>query len=312
MQSGKNVANYLQRTLASKGYLVAKMVRTGKGQMISLPRAVDVNLVDTADLKIIRDEEVRAIAKRRSKLADLLKKGYVTVYDQCLQEVKDKLEAMDNWKRIQREQLLDELIMKIKRICIGFNDHKQEVFNLVQALKTLFLYTQTDRETMEEYGWNFRSFWDTVEVFGGLPGVHEGLVAGILKEPGHVSGTSATPTKIKNVEEEASNSVKAALLIRGRTRGGMGGSRTSWQTTTSWGQISTPTSLTRQCTSLGTIKCQNQVGARGGPEQMQAEWHSSSKAAKAAKEAEAAAAAGEPDKERQAHQELTQAGEMPQ
>jgi hypothetical protein len=85
----------------------------------------------------------------------------------------------------------------------------------VQALKTLFLYTQTDRETVEEYSWNFRSFWNTVEAFGGLPGVHKGLVAGILKEPGRVSGSSPTPTKIKNVEEEASKSVKAVLLISG-------------------------------------------------------------------------------------------------
>jgi hypothetical protein len=115
-QLHKNVANYLQRTSASKGYLVAKMVRTGKAQTISLPAAVDVNLPDAADLKIIRDEEVRAIAKRRSKLVDLLKKGYAMVYNQCLQEVKDKLKAMDNWERIQWEQLLDKLITKIQRI----------------------------------------------------------------------------------------------------------------------------------------------------------------------------------------------------
>ncbi len=41
----------------------------------------------------------------------------------------------------QRQQLLHELIQMIERICVGFNDHKQEVFNLVQSLKTLFLYT---------------------------------------------------------------------------------------------------------------------------------------------------------------------------
>jgi hypothetical protein len=86
--------------LASEGYLVAKTVRTGKAQRISLPAAVDVNLPDVADLKIIRDKEVWAIAKRRSKLANLLKKGYATVYDQCSQEVKDKLKATDNWERI--------------------------------------------------------------------------------------------------------------------------------------------------------------------------------------------------------------------
>ena len=50
----------------------------------------------------------------------------------------------------------------------------------MQSLKTLFLYTQSDKETVEEYGRNFRSLWDTVEAFGGSPGVHEGLVRGIL------------------------------------------------------------------------------------------------------------------------------------
>ncbi len=55
---------------------------------------------------------------------------------------------------------------------MGFDDHKQEVFNLVQALKALFLYSQSKKETVKEYGLNFKSFWDTVEVFRGTPGLH--------------------------------------------------------------------------------------------------------------------------------------------
>ena len=73
--------------------------------------------------------------------------------------MRDKLEVSDDWERMQREQLLHDLIGKIKRICVGFDDHKQEIFNLVQALKTLFLYTQTNKETVEEYTQNFKSLW---------------------------------------------------------------------------------------------------------------------------------------------------------
>jgi len=36
---------------------------------------------------------------------------------------------------------------------VGFNDHKQEIFNLVQSLKTLFLYTQSDKETVAGTPW---------------------------------------------------------------------------------------------------------------------------------------------------------------
>jgi hypothetical protein len=45
---------------------------------------------------------------------------------------------------------------------LGFDNHKQEVFNLVQALKMLFLYTQGEKDTVEEFGQNFeasRKWW---------------------------------------------------------------------------------------------------------------------------------------------------------
>ena len=106
--------------------------------------------------------------------------------------------------------------MKIEKICVGFDDHKQEVFNLVQSLKTMFLYTQSDKETVEEYGRNFRSLWDTVEVFIGSPGVHEGLVRGILSNS--MRGTTPTAHERSDAEEASSEAVKAALLISGADR----------------------------------------------------------------------------------------------
>jgi hypothetical protein len=160
----------------SEGYLVAKRVRTGKKQLIALPLAVDENAIDVNDQRIIRAEEVKTVAKRRLKQEDALKKGYAMVYDQCSQEVKDKLEATNNWECIQQDQSLHELIQKVEWICIGFDNHKQEVFNLVQALKMLFLYTQGEKDGVNQYGRNFRSLWDTVKAFGGLLGVHKGLI----------------------------------------------------------------------------------------------------------------------------------------
>ena len=69
--------------------------------------------------------------------------------------MRDKLEATDDWDKTQRDQSLHELIQKIERICVRFDDHKQEVFNLVQALKMLFLFTQGEKDTVDENGRNF-------------------------------------------------------------------------------------------------------------------------------------------------------------
>jgi hypothetical protein len=63
-ESRKNIANYLQRSLAAEGYLVAEMVRTGKKQTIKLLTAVDKNTLDKDDLNIIRNKEIKSMAKR--------------------------------------------------------------------------------------------------------------------------------------------------------------------------------------------------------------------------------------------------------
>jgi hypothetical protein len=55
-----------------------------------------------------------------------------------------------------------------------------------------------------------------VEAFGGLPGVHKGLVDGLLKQPGQVSDKdNIRDDERKSEEEEANELVKAALLISG-------------------------------------------------------------------------------------------------
>ena len=63
-QSRKNVANYLQLTTLAEGYLVAKMVRTRKKQIIELLPPINKSGADTEDQKLIRAKEVKMIAKR--------------------------------------------------------------------------------------------------------------------------------------------------------------------------------------------------------------------------------------------------------
>jgi hypothetical protein len=150
-----------------ESYLVAETIRMGMAQNILLPAAVDPNAPDKADLELIWVEVVKSVMKRQQKLEESLKKGYATVYDQSSQEVRDKLKVTKDWETVQATQSLDELIKRIKRICISFYNHKQSVFNLVQSLKSLFLYTQSEKDTVEEYARNFWSLWDTVEAFGG-------------------------------------------------------------------------------------------------------------------------------------------------
>ena len=53
-QLQKNIANYLQRTSANAGYLVAETVRTGREQIIKLSPAIDPNAADANNHRISR------------------------------------------------------------------------------------------------------------------------------------------------------------------------------------------------------------------------------------------------------------------
>ncbi len=89
----------------------------------------------------------------------------------------------------------------------------------MQALKTLFLFTQGEKDSVDEYGQNFRSLWNTMEAFGGSPGVHRGLVQSVLNQPGRVDDPSnITEKERREAEEEVAESVKAALLVSGANK----------------------------------------------------------------------------------------------
>jgi hypothetical protein len=254
-QSRKYVANYLQQTAADKGYLVTETVRTEKEQLIALPPAINPNVADAVDQKIIQDEVIRDIAKQKAKLDSVLKKGYATVWDQCSQEVRDKLESSNNWDKIQREQLLHHLINKIKRICVGFDDHKQENFNLVQVLKTLFLYTQGKKESVEEYSRNFKSLWDTAEAFIGSTGMQKGLIKGLLTTPGRVANQSmVTAAELAAAESKVAEAVKAAMLISGANKARYGRLKEQLANNYLLGTDQYPTRLRRCPESWETIR----------------------------------------------------------
>ncbi len=102
---------------------------------------------------------------------------------------------------------------------MGFDNHKQEVFNLVQVLKMLFLYTQGEKDTVEEFMRNFRSLWEMVEAFGGSPGVHKGLIDGLLSNTTQVNDMhNPTNYEIAEAEDDLCKAVKATLLISGANK----------------------------------------------------------------------------------------------
>ncbi len=56
---------------------------------------MDKNAPDKDDLNIIRNKEIKSMAKRQHKLGEPLMKGFAAVCEQCSREVKEKLEHQE-------------------------------------------------------------------------------------------------------------------------------------------------------------------------------------------------------------------------
>ncbi len=83
-------------------------------------------------------------------------------------------------------------------------------------MKMLFLYTQGEKDGVNQYGCNFRSLWDMVEAFRGSPGMHRRLVNALLKDPSWVKDVhNVTPKERAEAKETTCKAVKAAMLISG-------------------------------------------------------------------------------------------------
>ena len=134
------------------------------------------------DEVILQAQAAKSMGKQRIQLDNDLKRAFAVVYEQCSQEIKDKLATSEGWEAIETNQSMHGLVNKIERLCVGFDDHKQETFNLVQSLKTLYLYSQGDKELVDDYARNQKSLWNTSVAFGTSPGVHQKLVGDLQLE----------------------------------------------------------------------------------------------------------------------------------
>ncbi len=76
-----------------------------------------------------------------------------------------------------------------------------------------------EKEPVKEYGRNLKSLWDTVEAFGGSPGLHKGMMEALAKDATRFANVGVpTEDEITKMENEANEPVKTALLISGANK----------------------------------------------------------------------------------------------
>ena len=217
--SKRNVTNFVQWLLTYEVHIAAETIKTGKVQTIVLPPAIpegttDAEKANARDDNIFKNVQISAIGKRSIKLEEALNKGFAIVYNQCSEGVKSKLKASANWDQIEANQSLHNLINTIQKNCVGHDDTNQDMYNVVQACKNIFLFWKEDRTSTEDYLQDFKSYWDTCEAYKAEPAHHPQIVKARL---GEIAPNPMTlvPTNIEKTqaESEIKEEFMAGLVI---------------------------------------------------------------------------------------------------
>ena len=171
--------------------------------------------VDPAETTIYQ-EEIRMVAKRRGNLRDGMHWAYALLKGQCPPSTWGKIAGEEGFEKIDAAKDPIELKRRIKRVCCGFQAHKQRTYALAQAIVLLATSVQEFNESPEDFYRNFDAKWGMIEQFGGSLSKHPGLIRDKAVELAEADGRGEDAVEdadVEMAEEMVSDKIKACLML---------------------------------------------------------------------------------------------------
>jgi hypothetical protein len=195
---------------------VTKVIKTLT--LITLTPPADPPTGSTAGVTKLWEIELTNFVKRRLKLEDNLHRLYALIWGQCTEHMKDKLEAMPNFEKMDVDQDSVALLKAIKGMTYKFADQKYLPFALADAVVRLDRMFQSKDMTDSEYLEKFKSMVAVIEHYGGTVGVHPKMVqnelATITGSP-YSDNTTYSPAQIAEAKLDGKERYLACLFLMG-------------------------------------------------------------------------------------------------
>ena len=186
----EKLCNYFQASL-NMGSDVAWALRNLQHPVIDFPNEPgeydgDGNVVraPTAIEEHRYKREYDAAYKRDECYAENIKKAYATAFEHCTPSLKALLKGDADYPNFYANQDGVELVRKIKGLCCRFDTTKQAVRAIVGADKGIYLFTQLNGVSNDEYFEQFNALVDTAESYGSSLGHSKALVDAQLAKEG--------------------------------------------------------------------------------------------------------------------------------
>jgi hypothetical protein len=167
----------------------------------------------------IWEKRVDEHVKRQSYLVENMKTVYSLVWGQCIDVMRQRLEAMIEFRRLSSDRDGLELIMAIKDLIFKFQSQKFLPQALHKSARRFYSCRQGKQMTTQAYLELFQNTVDVIQHSGGAIGNHPGIVDMIMSRRGLTAALTSDAEKAEVANEAQDEYLAVAILLHAdRTR----------------------------------------------------------------------------------------------
>ncbi len=173
----KNIKNYIQKTYKDPDDIV-KTIQQMKRVSLSYPgklKKTDKECCnsngdldpDAFNMAVFAwKEDYKLMKLRMDKYKGNKSNAWALIYDQCLGELKNKLEETQDYDTAKSGNNVAKLMTMIRGYCCQFNLPSNEYMAIVAAIKNLFYFFQKAEQSNADYHKDFTVMLEVIEEYG--------------------------------------------------------------------------------------------------------------------------------------------------
>ncbi len=170
---------------------------------------------DTFEMAVLAwKEDYKSMKYRMERYKGIKSNAWALMYDQCLPELKNKLEGTKGYADTKRMNDVAKLLIMIRGYCCQFDLLSNVYMAIVAAIKNLFYFFQMNNQSNTDYHEDFIAMLEVMEEYGGagsmrhVPNMSRKKIQSMGMDLG-----KATSDQLKQAKKTVRDKFLAALML---------------------------------------------------------------------------------------------------
>ncbi len=170
----RNIKNYIQKTYKEPDDIVKTIQQMKKADLAypAKPKKDDPECLDDSrnpdpdafEMAVFTwKEDYKSMKYRMERYKRNESNAWALIYDQCLPELKNKLEGTEGYDNAKRTNDMAKLLIMIRGYCCQFDLLSNEYMAIVAAIKNLFYFFQKNNQLNADYHEDFTAILEVIE-----------------------------------------------------------------------------------------------------------------------------------------------------